>query len=61
MNKNLATYIESIKNPEPTIPSIMDENTFFECINNVYEMEIFSFEELSEKNIFSILTYGIEE
>lgn len=61
MNTNLEKYLESIQSTEPTTPSIMSRDTFFDIVNRLYETHIFSATELSDSTLFHIYYYGIPE
>lgn len=61
MKQNLLNYLENIKNPDATVASIMSEQTFFECINKLYNTHIFSKEDLADAGLFHIFYYSIAD
>lgn len=60
MKKELENYIQEILSDRPTIPAIMDEETFFDTICEIYDENIENFDEIREKNLKNISIFGIE-
>lgn len=61
MKENLKNYLENIKSPNRTTASIMDENTFFDCVNTLYGTQIYSKEDLKDAGLFHIFYYSIAD
>lgn len=59
MIQKLEQYLENIQSDTPTIASIMSRETFFDCINKLYGLNIFSKEEIAENALFHIYYYSV--